>query len=78
MPLIEFLLHHTKTHELCAITESGWISTTVFIDHEDLFSRCLSPLLREKKVKKDHWDTLPIVDAQGNQTSVPCHYIEVG
>lgn len=78
MPLIEFLLHHTKVLELCAITESGYISATVFIDSEDLFTRCLSPLLREKKVKQDHWDTLPIVDASGKRVKIPCRYIEVG
>lgn len=75
--LSQFLLHHTQARELCAITMGGWIYATFFIDHEDLFDRYLDRELARKKVKKDHWDTLPIVDQHGNNLDIPAHFIEI-
>lgn len=76
--LSDFLLHHTQARELCAITMGGWINATFFIDHEDLFIHYLHPDLREKTVKSERWETLPIVDQSGKSVDVPCHFIEVG
>ena len=78
MPLTEFLLHHTKARELCAITMGGWINATFFIDHEDLFARYVHKDLANATVKSHHWETLPIIDEKGKSLDVPCHFIEVG
>lgn len=76
--LLEFLLHHTQARELCVITIGGWINATVFIDHEDLFTRYLDKELASKAVKAHKWETLSIVNAVGKPVEIPAHFIEVG
>lgn len=38
MTVEEFCLRKTQAQELCVIREDGWIVSTVWIDHEDLFA----------------------------------------
>ena len=44
--LYEFLLHKTQSLELCAICECGWVTSTCWIDYEDLFR--VHPQLRDR------------------------------
>ena len=76
--LREFLLHHAQSRELCVITIGGWINATVFVDHEDLFTRYLDKELAARTVKSHKWDYLHIVDAAGNPVVAAAHFIEVG
>lgn len=77
--LYHFLLHKTQAMELCAICEGGWVTSTVWIDHEDLFR--VHPELSDRKVKEDKWEELTIRGEQrpsgeyGHTLRVPCHYI---
>ena len=73
MTLIEFLHYHTKVGELCVIKNEGWIVTTCWIDNEDLFM--IPETLRDKQVINERWGQLPIVNQQGVQIKIPCHYI---
>lgn len=73
--LIEFLKYKTQALEVCAIREGGWVTTTVWIDHEDLFARNLPYKLADRYVERDEWGTLLTVNAKGERISVPCHYI---
>lgn len=38
MTVVEFCLRKTQVQGLCVIREDGWIVSTVWIDHEDLFA----------------------------------------
>lgn len=71
--LYEFLLHKTQSLELCAICEGGWVTSTCWIDHEDLFR--VHPQLKDRRVESDKWETLTVRDGSGNTQVVPCHYI---
>lgn len=73
--LREFCLHHTKARELVAVTDSGYIVSTVWIDYEDLFA--IPEKLSNKKIKSHYWSTLAVVDANGNRTEIPAHYVEI-
>ena len=73
--LIEFLTKKTQALELCAICEGGWVTATVWIDHEDLFTRNLPAHLCARNVERNKWDTLTTVNAKGEKITVPCHYI---
>ena len=75
MQVMDFLLHQTKVGELCVIRDKGWISVTVYIDHEDLFS--IPERFRDMTVENDSWGTLNIIDENGVFVAVPCHYIDV-
>ena len=75
LTLIEFLLHKTHSFELCAICEGGWVTSTVWIDHEDLFERNINKKLRDRYVARDEWDVLTTVNAKGQTITVPCHFI---
>ena len=77
MILREFLRTKTNAQELCVICEDGWAVATFWIDYEDLFCRYLDRKLGDKKVKRDYWDYLPIVNANNACIKIPCHYIEV-
>lgn len=75
MTLKEFLLKQTNVKELCVIRDSGWIVATAWIDYEDLFA--VPAKLADKKVKKDEWGFLSIVNENNAELKVPCHYIDV-
>lgn len=75
--LREFLLKKTKVKELCVIRYNGWITTTCWIDYEDLFAREMKGDLLDKIVEKDEWDFLPIVNENNAEIQIPCHYIDV-
>ena len=77
MKLLHFLRKQTQTLELCVIRDSGWIVATFFIDYEDLFCRHLNPKLGDMEVKGDKWDYLPIVNKNGAEIKIPCHYIDI-
>lgn len=73
--LINFLRHKTAVSELCVIRESGWITTTVYIDCEDLFR--IPPKMYDYIVKSDEWSVITIVDKYGRNIRIPCHIIDV-
>jgi hypothetical protein len=75
MKLYEFLLHKTQVAELCVIRDSGWIVATCWIDEEDLFR--ILPSISEREIKGDKWGYLPIVNENGAEITVPCHYIDI-
>lgn len=77
MTLIEFLRTKTSARELCVICESGWTVATFWIDYEDLFCRYVDYKLGERKVRRDYWDYLEIVNENNACIKIPCHYIEV-
>jgi hypothetical protein len=74
MTVGEFCREKTQAEELCVIREDGWIVTSVWIDHEDLFA--IHPNINNKEVKSDEWGVLPIVTEYGDSISIPCHYID--
>ena len=47
MTVVEFCLRKTQVQELCVIREDGWIVSTVWIDHEDLFA--IHPRFKKKE-----------------------------
>lgn len=78
--LYYFLLHKTQPLELCAICEDGWVTSTVWIDHEDLF--LVHPKLMNRKVESDRWEEITLRAGAmtadhnyGPTMRVPCHYI---
>ena len=75
MKLSEFLRRHTQPKELCVICLDGWIISTAWIDHEDLF--LVHPKIRDKEVKRHDWDYLPTVNKNGTEVKIPCHYIYI-
>ena len=75
MTLVDFLRNQTNVMELCVIRDSGWIVATCWIDHEDLF--CIPSHLKDKRVKRDVWDYLLIVNKNNAEMKIPCHYIDV-
>jgi hypothetical protein len=75
MKLSEFLLHKTKVAELCVIRDSCWIVATCWIDEEDLFR--IPRDLADREVKGNKWGYLPIVNENGAEIKVPCHYIDI-
>lgn len=77
MTLSKFLLTKTEAHELCVITEDGWIVATVWIDHEDLFKGYLDDRLAKMEVKIDKWDYLSIVNENNAAIKVPAHFIDL-
>lgn len=77
MKLSEFLQKQTQALELCVIRDNDWIVATYFIDHEDLFCHHLDHKLSDKEVKRDKWDWLTIVNENGAETQIRCHYIDV-
>ena len=74
MTVVEFCLRKTQVQELCVIREDGWIVSTVWIDHEDLFA--IHPRFKNKKIKSDKWGTLPITTDHGDTLEIPCHHID--
>ena len=75
MKLKDFLWKKTNATELCVIREDGWIVAACWIDYEDLFA--IPPTLKDKEVKNDEWDYLPIVNKNNAGIKIPCHYIDV-
>lgn len=41
------------------VRRDGWIISSTWIDHEDLFTMCES--IKDQKVKSDEWNSLPII-----------------
>lgn len=76
MTVQQFLLHHTQVGELCVIRDGGWIVATAWIDVEDLFAGYVGTGIRDRKVQSDSWGTIGVYDKNGQQTRVPCHYID--
>lgn len=74
MTIGEFCRRKTQAKELCVIRDCGYITTTAWIDYEDLFS--ITPRIRDAEVKSDEWGTLSIVTEHGDSIEVPCHYID--
>lgn len=72
----EFLLHNTQVGELCVIRDQGWVVATVWIDSEDLFAGYLGEAVRGWTVQSDSWGTIGVYDKNGQQTRIPCHYID--
>ncbi len=77
MTLRTFLLEKTNTCDLCIIREDGWITGAVWIDNEDLWTRCLDSRVSEMQVKRDIWGAIPVLTARCEKLFVPCHYIDV-
>lgn len=75
MKLITFLRQQTKVHELCVIRDCGYITTTAWIDNEDLFR--IPVQYQECKVLKDAWGILTVTDKDNRTVKVPCHYIDI-
>ena len=73
--LMDFLLHRTPVHDLCVIRDAGYIRQVVYIDHEDLF--LVHPQLQTMPVKSHGYGTLPIVGEDRQETTIPCHYVDV-
>ena len=76
MTVQEFLLHHTQIGELCVIRDGGWIVATAWIDSEDLFAGNVAPGIRNLTIQSDSWGTIGVRDKNGQQTKIPCHYID--
>lgn len=76
MTVKHFLLTQTKVGELCVIRDSGWVVATAWIDSEDLFARNLGSGICDLTVHSDSWGTIGIYDKNGQETRVPCHYID--
>lgn len=77
MTLSKFLLTQTEAHELCVVTEDGYIVATFWIDYEDLFCRYLDNRLAKMEVKSDKWDYLSIVNENNAAIKVPAHFINL-
>ena len=75
MTLREFLRKKTNSMELCAIRENGWIVTTCWIDHEDLFFIPLK--LADREVKHAKWGDLTVVNENNTSIKIPCHFIDI-
>lgn len=66
MILCDFLLHHTKVHDLCIFRRSRYHVGCTIIDHEDLFLESLDStmlnqeVLSHKRTTED-WTTKPII-----------------
>ena len=75
MTLRDFLRKKTNPLELCAICEGGWITTTCYIDHEDLYH--VPPKLADREVKRDKWEDLTIANENNVCIKIPCHFIYV-
>ena len=73
--LMDFLLHHTPTHDLCVIRESGWILQVAYIDPEDLF--LIHPRLQHLPVRSHSRGTLRVNVGDGQFADAPCHYVDV-
>lgn len=77
MTLSKFLLSKTNIHELCIVTEDGYIVATFWIDYEDLFCEYLDNRLAKMEVKSDKWDYLSIVNENNSTIKVPAHFINL-
>ena len=77
MKLSDILLQKTATNELCCITVGGWISAMAFIDNEDRFIHYIPQNLLDKPVVREHWDFLTVIDSDGEEEEIPCHFIDV-
>lgn len=73
--LIDALMHDTRVSELCVIRLDGWIRATCWIDREDIF--LIPNDLCNKKVRSHAWGYLPIVNENGAEIKIPCHYIDL-
>lgn len=73
--LSDFLRYHTQVAELCVIRESGWIIASALIDSEDLFYYPSDK--RDMIVKSHEWGFVGIVNENGAELKIPCHYIDI-
>lgn len=73
--LMDFLLYHTPVHDLCVIRDAGYVRQVVYVDNEDLF--LVHPGLHDRAVRSHQYGTMPVIEEDGTETSIPCHYVDV-
>lgn len=75
MTVIEYCRHETRVSELVIIRAGGWVRSSAYIDHEDLFR--LPPDIANAEVIRSKRSCIDVATRAGGAWSTPCVYLDI-